>query len=93
VSEVSRALEVTIDRKVTQLREPMPYLAHFLFIKENMGKQTLESCWSSLFFLLSLSLSFSFSPSLHPTVYCSNGVEVSWWGFTLKCFANTSDAV
>jgi hypothetical protein len=54
---VSRALEVTVDRKVTQLGEPMPYLAHFLFIKENIGKQTLQSCWSSLLFLLSLSLS------------------------------------
>jgi hypothetical protein len=59
VSEVTRTLEVTVDRKVTQLGEPMPYLSHFLFIKENIGKQTLESCWPSLPFLLSLSLSLS----------------------------------
>jgi hypothetical protein len=61
VGGVSGTLEITVDRKVAQLGEPTPYLFHFLFIKENIGKQTLESCWPSLPFLL-------FFPSLAPSL-------------------------
>jgi hypothetical protein len=52
VSGLYEALAVTGDRKVTELREFIPYFVHFLFIKENIGEQTLESCWPSLPFLL-----------------------------------------
>lgn len=66
----------------------MLYLIHFVFIKENIGRQTLESCWLSLLCLLFFPCLFTPSHWLlfQRTKSCLQG-------FALKCFANTSAAV
>lgn len=50
---VCETLRRKLCRIIGQLGEPTLYLVHFLFIKENMGEQTLQNCRPCVLFPLS----------------------------------------
>jgi len=50
---VCETLRRKLCRIIGQLGEPTLYLVHFLFIKENMGEQTLQNCMPCVLFPLS----------------------------------------
>jgi len=54
VVRVCETLGRKLCRIIGQLGEPTLYLVHFLFIKENMGEQTLQNCRPCVLFPLSL---------------------------------------